>query len=102
MTSTTHSYRTAADLPNDSNIRGDIVLPDPTEGREDLVRGGHDFHYITETVCRGHGPSTGRDGQLHDPLEHRPEQPPRQVALGHSGSRARAGIGTTVTRCANA
>ena len=31
---------------------GDLNLEDPIEGREALVRGDHDFHYVTETVCR--------------------------------------------------
>jgi len=31
--------------------RGDVPLEDLTKGRELLVRGTHDFHYITETVC---------------------------------------------------
>jgi len=39
-------------LPTDPNIRGDVSLPDPVEGRETLIRGDHDFHYITETVCK--------------------------------------------------
>lgn len=30
--------------------RGDVPLEDPVEGREQLVRGDHDFHYVTETV----------------------------------------------------
>ena len=30
--------------------RGDIALEDPVEGRELLVRGEHDFHYVTEAV----------------------------------------------------
>ncbi|MFT3839467.1 MAG: polysulfide reductase NrfD [Myxococcaceae bacterium] len=44
---------TAESLPNDPKIRGDVVLADPTEGREALVRGGLGFHEITETVVRG-------------------------------------------------
>ena len=40
-------------LPDDPNVRGDIPLEDPVEGREALVRGDRDFHYITEAVCRG-------------------------------------------------
>jgi Ni/Fe-hydrogenase subunit HybB-like protein len=31
---------------------GDVVLEDPVQGREPLVRGDHDFHYVTEAVCR--------------------------------------------------
>ena len=41
-----------ASLPNDPEVRGDIPLVDPIAGRESLVRGQHDFHYITEQVCR--------------------------------------------------
>ena len=44
---------TSLALPDDPNVRGDIVLEDPIEGREPLVRGDRDFHYITEAVCRG-------------------------------------------------
>ena len=36
----------------DGVIRGDAALEDPLEGREPLVRGGHDYAYITEGVCR--------------------------------------------------
>ena len=43
---------TADTLPDDPKLRGDVVLPDPTHGREALVRGTHDFHSITELVCR--------------------------------------------------
>jgi molybdopterin-containing oxidoreductase family membrane subunit len=35
--------------------RGDVPLPaelEPLDGREALVRGDHDFHYVTEAVCR--------------------------------------------------
>jgi Ni/Fe-hydrogenase subunit HybB-like protein len=39
-------------LPDDPNVRGDIVLPEVVEGREALIRGPHDFHSITETVCK--------------------------------------------------
>ena len=39
-------------LPDDPNLRGDVVLPDPVTGREALVRGSHDFHAITERVCK--------------------------------------------------
>ncbi len=42
----------AETLPNDPNTRGDIVIAEPTEGREPLVRGEHDFHDITEIVCK--------------------------------------------------
>ena len=45
----THS---GAPLSDDPNIRGDVPMVDPVEGREPLIRGGHDYHYITETVCR--------------------------------------------------
>ena len=31
--------------------RGDVPLRDPLIGREQLVRGEHDFAYITERVC---------------------------------------------------
>lgn len=31
---------------------GDVALEDPVSGREELIRGNHDFHYITETVCK--------------------------------------------------
>ena len=31
---------------------GDEVLVETVQGREPLIRGNHDFHYITETVCR--------------------------------------------------
>lgn len=41
----------AVTLPNDPKLRGDVVLPEPLEGRELLVRGDHDFHSITEMVC---------------------------------------------------
>ncbi len=51
MTSTALKNALAA-LPDDVHLRGDIVVPDPPEGREPLVRGNHDFHYVTETVCR--------------------------------------------------
>ena len=34
----------AVTLPDDPNLRGDVVLPDPVVGREALVRGPHDFH----------------------------------------------------------
>ena len=34
---------TADGLPNDPNLRGDINLVDPVEGREPLVRGGLSF-----------------------------------------------------------
>ncbi|MBI1949521.1 MAG: polysulfide reductase NrfD [Deltaproteobacteria bacterium] len=44
---------TSIALPDDPNVRGDIVLEDPIEGREALVRGDRDFHYITEAVCKG-------------------------------------------------
>jgi len=43
---------TAQTLPNDINTRGDVVLEDPIAGREPLVRGGHDFHAVTEMVCK--------------------------------------------------
>ena len=46
------STATAETLPNDPNLRGDVVISEPTEGREALVRGEHDFHSITETVCK--------------------------------------------------
>jgi hypothetical protein len=36
---------------------------------------------FVQTVSCGHHPSTGRHVQRPDPLEHRPEQPPRQMAL---------------------
>ena len=36
----------------DGVIRGDAVLADPIEGREPLVRGSHDFAFITEVVCK--------------------------------------------------
>ena len=39
-------------LPNDPAIRGDVVLPDPVVGREPLIRGPHDFHSVTEMVCK--------------------------------------------------
>src|SRR5688572_30736895 len=39
-------------LPDDPKVRGDINVIDPIEGREPLVRGNHDFHFVTETVCR--------------------------------------------------
>jgi molybdopterin-containing oxidoreductase family membrane subunit len=32
--------------------RGDAVLEEPTSGRENLVRGDHDFAYITDQVCK--------------------------------------------------
>lgn len=38
-------------LPDNIDTRGDVVLPDHTEGREKLVRGPHDFHAVTEMVC---------------------------------------------------
>jgi len=31
---------------------GDESLEDPVVGREPLIRGEHDFHYVTETVCK--------------------------------------------------
>jgi Ni/Fe-hydrogenase subunit HybB-like protein len=31
---------------------GDVNLEDPVSGREPLIRGDHDFHYVTETVCK--------------------------------------------------
>ena len=34
-----------------SQAYGDINLEDVVSGREPLVRGDHDFHYVTETVC---------------------------------------------------
>jgi Ni/Fe-hydrogenase subunit HybB-like protein len=37
-------------LPADPNLRGDVVLPDPVEGRELLVRGNLTFHQVTEMV----------------------------------------------------
>jgi hypothetical protein len=37
---------------------------------------------FAQTISFGHRPSTGRRVQRPDPLEHRPEQPPGQVALG--------------------
>jgi Ni/Fe-hydrogenase subunit HybB-like protein len=37
---------------NDPRTRGDIPLEEPTQGREDLLRGGLSFHEITEHVCR--------------------------------------------------
>jgi len=42
----------AVTLPDDPKLRGDVVLPDPVSGREALVRGTHDFHSITEMVCK--------------------------------------------------
>jgi len=42
----------ALTLPDDPNVRGDVVLPEPVSGREALVRGTHDFHSITEIVCK--------------------------------------------------
>ncbi len=30
---------------------GDVNLEDPVSGRELLIRGNHDFHYVTEAVC---------------------------------------------------
>ena len=39
-------------LPDDPKLRGDIVITEPTGEREDLVRGVHSFHDITEIVCR--------------------------------------------------
>ncbi|MBI4816001.1 MAG: polysulfide reductase NrfD [Deltaproteobacteria bacterium] len=45
MTSAAHS------LPDDPRVRGDIVLEEPVVGREQLVRGPHDFHAVTEMVC---------------------------------------------------
>jgi len=44
--------KTVAELPDDVNVRGDIPIEDPVEGREPLVRGNRDFHYITEAVCK--------------------------------------------------
>jgi molybdopterin-containing oxidoreductase family membrane subunit len=32
--------------------RGDAVVEEPTSGREPLVRGEHDFAYITDQVCK--------------------------------------------------
>jgi Ni/Fe-hydrogenase subunit HybB-like protein len=48
------STATATDvtLPDDIKLRGDVVLPDPVEGREALVRGPHDFHAVTQMVCQ--------------------------------------------------
>ena len=46
------STATAAALPNDPKLRGDIPLDEPTGGREVLVRGSYDFHGITEAVVR--------------------------------------------------
>ena len=43
---------TATQSLNDPATRGDVPLDEPVEGREDLVRGGPDVHYVTETVCR--------------------------------------------------
>ena len=37
---------------------------------------------LAHTVSGRYRPSAGRDWQRPDPPEHRPEQPPRQVALG--------------------
>ncbi len=39
-------------IDTSSQAYGDLNLEDPVKGREPLVRGDHDFHYITETVCR--------------------------------------------------
>ena len=44
------NIQSAADLPNDPSVRGDINLPDLTEGRELLVRGNLTFHDDTEMV----------------------------------------------------
>ena len=49
---TTGTVAKLASLPNDVNLRGDIALEESISEREPLVRGDHDFHYITETVCR--------------------------------------------------
>jgi Ni/Fe-hydrogenase subunit HybB-like protein len=43
---------TAVTLPNDPDLRGDVVIPEPTDQREALVRGTYSFHDITEAVCR--------------------------------------------------
>ena len=32
-----------APLPDDVNLRGDVPLVDPVEGREPLIRGNHDY-----------------------------------------------------------
>jgi len=37
-------------LPTDPNLRGDVVLPETTEGREALVRGDLSFHDVTNIV----------------------------------------------------
>jgi Ni/Fe-hydrogenase subunit HybB-like protein len=41
-----------ASVDTSSQAYGDLPLEDPVQGREPLVRGDHDFHYVTETVCR--------------------------------------------------
>lgn len=46
----TPTASTAIALPNDPDLRGDVVLPDPKEGREGLVRGGLTFHDVTNRV----------------------------------------------------
>jgi molybdopterin-containing oxidoreductase family membrane subunit len=43
---------TAPVLPDDIHTRGDVVLEEPVSGREALVRGPHDFHAVTEMVCK--------------------------------------------------
>jgi len=32
--------------------RGDVVLDEPLSGREELIRGGHDFRFVTNAVCK--------------------------------------------------
>jgi len=43
---------TAPVLPDDIHTRGDVALEEPISGREALVRGPHDFHAVTEMVCK--------------------------------------------------
>ena len=46
----TSTASSAALLPTDPDLRGDVVLPDLKEGREGLVRGGLSFHDVTNRV----------------------------------------------------